>query len=359
MQRKELLELARRLLTQPTAPYHEQSVAGTIEAICREHGIACQRDRVGNLIAKHEHRHTGAPIVLVAHMDHPGFEMTGPNEAEFLGGVPKEWFPGAPVRFYSGNAVVRGRVVAIDKKLWPKRKMTRLKLDGVAKSGDFGMWDVPVFRVAGDRLRATAIDDVLGTVVALATLIEVSRRRERTGLRCVFTRAEEVGFHGAMELCRDKTLPAKSLVVSIEMSKARPWAKMGDGPIVRVGDRATIFDGAGIYYLTEVAGELKKQNPSYRFQRCLMDGGACEATAFGAMGYRAAGVCLPLGNYHNIGPGRKIRAEYVSVSDLAGLVELTVGAARNWPRYEELTGSLVTRVRRIHREAPRKLKRFL
>jgi endoglucanase len=87
-----------------------------------------------------------------------------------------------------------------------------------------------------------------------------------------------------------------------------------------------------------------------------MDGGACEATAFNGLGYRACGLCLPLGNYHNIGPGRKIRAEYVSVGDLAGLLELTVAAAREWKRFAVVRGGLRRRVDEIRASAPRKLE---
>jgi hypothetical protein len=86
-----------------------------------------------------------------------------------------------------------------------------------------------------------------------------------------------------------------------------------------------------------------------------MDGGSCEATAFAAYGYRVGGLCLPLGNYHNIGPGKRPAAEFVGASDLVGLVALTVEAARQWPRFREVTDDLRKRVDRIYRSAPRKL----
>jgi endoglucanase len=62
-----------------------------------------------------------------------------------------------------------------------------------------------------------------------------------------------------------------------------------------------------------------------------MAGGSCEATAFGAYGYRAAGLCLPLGNYHNmgnldeveLGSGPAVPAmEIISLSDFHGLIDL-------------------------------------
>ena len=58
-----------------------------------------------------------------------------------------------------------------------------------------------------------------------------------------------------------------------------------------------------------------------------MDGGICEATIFGALGYRAAGRCLPLGNYHNGAPEGRIESEYIHIEDYLGGVELLTEAA--------------------------------
>jgi putative aminopeptidase FrvX len=174
----------------------------------------------------------------------------------------------------------------------------------------------------------------------------------------VFTRAEEVGFPGVMAVIDSKKIPKSALVVSIEMSRERPWARIGDGPIVRVGDRASIFDPAASAFLWRVAEQCRAGEPAFRVQRCLMDGGTCEATAFVAFGYRAAGVCLPLGNYHNIGPSRHPRAEYVNVNDLEQLVKLTVAAAAEW-RGTGATNAILRRyVVSIERTAPRKLTKI-
>jgi endoglucanase len=230
--------------------------------------------------------------------------------------------------------------------------------DGAAHKGDLGMWDVPVFRVSGGRLHARAIDDVLGSVVMLATLTEAVRQQMGTNVWCVFTRAEEVGFPGVMAAIQSKKIPKNALVVSIEMSKERPWARIGDGPIVRVGDRTSMFDPAASAFLWRTAERCRARQSTFRAQRCLMDGGTCEATAFVAFGYQAGGLCLPLGNYHNIGPSGRPRAEYVSVSDLGKLVNLTVAATAEWPRSGATSAILRRWVTLIAREAPRKLAKI-
>jgi hypothetical protein len=74
------------------------------------------------------------------------------------------------------------------------------------------------------------------------------------------------------------------------------------------------------------AKALAAEDATFRFQRRLMDGGSCEATAFCAAGYRSGGLALPLDNYHNMSGldgGRKgIGAERVRVSDYLAEVRL-------------------------------------
>src|SRR2546422_3561311 len=104
MTRSELLKLAGAVLRLPTVPYHEQQVRAFVERWCGELGLRVARDRVGNVIVRYKRGSAGAspsrPLVFVAHMDHPGFELLDERHAEFLGGVPRELFAGARVRFY-------------------------------------------------------------------------------------------------------------------------------------------------------------------------------------------------------------------------------------------------------------------
>ena len=358
MQRAELLRLAERVLKLPTAPYHERLVRDFVVDHCRELGLRVEVDRVGNVITRYRRGTRGAPLVYVSHMDHPGFEMLGDGRAEFLGGVPAQLLASGRIRVFTAAGPKRVRIKRLVAAELPKRKVVELVDGEKFRKGEFGMWDFPPFQVRRDVLRATAIDDVLGTVVNLATLAETVRRRLRTQVWGVFTRAEEVGFCGAVALARARTIPKNALVVSIEMSRERPWARIGSGPIVRVGDRATIFDPLATRFLERAALEGGEKSRMLRWQRCLMDGGSCEATVFAGFGYRVGGVCLPLGNYHNIGKGMKAQAEYVSVSDLTGLVELTVSAARCWPEFGSETRNLQSMITDIAGRAPRKLQRI-
>ena len=129
---------------------------------------------------------------------------------------------------------------------------------------------------------------------------------------------------GAIELARSGRIPKAVTVVSLETSSERGGpVKMGEGVIVRVGDRASIFDSRATACLLHLAQEAKLP-----VQRALMSGGTCEGTAYQLYGYRTGALCVALGNYHNCGPEGTIAAEYVSLADATGMAQLCLHAAQ-------------------------------
>ena len=348
--------LARRLLCCPTAPYHEHAVRDEAERICEQHGLERRRDAFGNLVVRLSTSRKQRPLVLAAHLDHPGFEIVrelGPRRwlARFRGGVPDAFFrKGTALRLMPGGIPAR---------LGPRRKSAQREFEVYADSTGalaprFAVWDLPDFALQSGRIVARACDDLVGAAAVLATLIELKRTRARVDVIGVLSRAEEVGFHGALALAAAGTLPKDSLVVSLETSREVPAVKMGQGVILRVGDRASVFDSAATRFLAEVAGALSASGV-FSFQRALMGGGTCEATAYQEFGYRSAAVCIALGNYHNCGPGDRIRAEYVSLADACGMVRLLMAASRQMRCYEKLVGRLPARLGKLLRDANRLL----
>ena len=101
---------------------------------------------------------------------------------------------------------------------------------------------------------------------------------------------------------------------------------------MRLGDRRTVFDPSMLEVLTQAA---RRSLPG-RHQRRVMDGGSCEATAMTAWGVPAAGISVPLGNYHNQGleGGDDCKApggpapEFVSRTDVEALLRLCGAIAR-------------------------------
>jgi endoglucanase len=206
-------------------------------------------------------------------------------------------------------------------------------VEGRAPAGGFAMWDFPGFSVVNGAIVTRCCDDLLGAAAAMCTLDALIALKSPSLLWCLFTRSEEIGFYGALEAVRHGTIPKDSCVLSLECSKALENARQGDGVIIRVGDRASIFNPNLTAALCLSAETIAKEDPSFKFQRKLMDGGACEATVFCAHDFRSSGVCVPLGNYHNQATGTDgkptIGPESVHVADFLGEVRLLTELARH------------------------------
>jgi putative aminopeptidase FrvX len=282
---EEFLEIAEAILRQPTAPFHEEAVRAEIARLlqpCRN--VRLEEDRFGNLIATYQRGKKPASLAFAAHMDHPAYVGR-----EFLGGVPKAYLKKNP----------------------PTEKF-----------GKFRMWDLPAFQLKNGRIYSRACDDLIGCACIVAMLRALDRTRRAGAAIGLFTRAEEVGFVGAMQLAKSGRLSKDVTVVSLETSSVKGGpVEFGKGPIIRVGDRTSIFDASATARLQDAAAANE-----IPVQRALMQGGTCEATAYALYGYRTAALCVALGNYHNCGPNEKIAPEFVSVDDAVGMARLCAAA---------------------------------
>jgi putative aminopeptidase FrvX len=333
------LAIAEGLLAQPTVPYHEELAAEHCVGFARDHGIAAERDVAGNVVLRVETpgADRARPLVLVAHLDHPGFAIDAVDgdraSLTFHGGLGAEnALAGAPIHFFRAGErepCGTGVLVTAEEKGGRLTGATADVLDGSAVPGGIAMWGFPAWSIADGRITARVCDDLLGAAAILACLRQVADAAPPgVAVWGLLTRAEEVGFLGAIEAIRLGTVPAGAHVLSLECSKALLDAPQGGGVIVRVGDRMSVFAPSLTESVRTAANRVTATDPSFRFQRKLMDGGACEATAFCASGYRASGLAVPLGNYHNAnddGPG--IAPETVLVDDWLAEVRLLVELA--------------------------------
>jgi endoglucanase len=312
----------------PTAPFREPAVSEYIRRLCTRHDLPLKEDRYGNLLVGNT-RPSAGRWVLVAHTDHPGFEAAGMVRngvvrAGFRGYVLATHMRGVGVVFFDGAREIRGRVI---RALADERGVAmevHVRVDAPASTGSPGMFDFAVAHQKGRALHSRALDDLAGVAAALQAVINARRRNRRANVAALLTRAEEVGFIGAIAAARDRRLiKSTDRIISIECSAMQPYAPQGKGAIIRVGDRTSVFDSGLTYLLTQTAQNLAAKRKNFTYQRALMPGGTCEATAFDVYGYRAAAVCVPLGNYHNMVPNRKaLGPEYIDLQDWESLVSL-------------------------------------
>jgi endoglucanase len=262
-----------------------------------------------------------------------------------------------------------------------KTYLAELADDGAADGvmpGDVATWRLPPAEVDERGIVHTPACDDLAAVAAALSAFDTLRSAAAADrglaarfedVRLLFTRAEEIGFVGAIAACKLGTLPRNARVIALENSRASAEAPVGGGPIVRVGDRMSVFSprltAACAKRAEDSTGRpaaptaTQKNSAAGGWQRKLMAGGACEATVFCAYGHEATCLCLPLGNYHNmadldavqagtqnaarLGPPRTAR-EYIAASDYDGLVDLLVACGTGLPDSD----AMLPRIESLH-----------
>lgn len=308
------------LLSTPTAPFREKLVRDLIEKRLSQYNIPYFLDHDGNILVGADNekkyiqelkKHSSREIPLfIAHMDHPGFhgkKWRSPFELEFTwhGGAPVEDLIGARMWCTTNEGkVIHGEMTEAE--LIPSGKSIshgciRFEVKDLTKFkpsliyGGFG-FRAPYWEENGIAY-SKAADDLVGcfVILELARLFAKKRPFPFFGL---LSRAEEVGFVGTLaHFARGymKNRKRNVLVVSLETSRTFPGADIGKGPVIRLGDRFTIFDAAYTHSISKLA---EKVLPG-EFQRRIMDGGTCEATAATVHDIPSIGFSVPLGNYHN------------------------------------------------------------
>jgi len=317
---EELYQAGMAIAACPTAPCHEGHVRARLEQkLAGLPHVTTHRDEFGNLHALYEHRAAGRePFRVVAHMDHPAFVVT-PDGLQFAGGVDEKYFAGKKIVFYGakevrslGHARITGTAF--------KEETRRVEIDGKIPPGaTFATWDLPPARCTKQLFLSPACDDLAQVSTVLALLRRLAHEEAPGRVHALFTRAEEIGFAGSFAALCTHTPLQPMATLSLETSQARGFAHVGQGPIVRVGDRSSIFDTRVTHWLETAFRDLAAKNPKTVCQRLLMGGGTCEASVFHRAGLPTGALCVALNNYHNMGPGQAIRSESISLHDWQGL----------------------------------------
>ena len=345
----------------PTAAGREDRVIACIEqwVAARKSRIVLARDRYGNLtLAQHGFvaacaaaSKTGVkPVMITAHLDHPAFvvraiRVNGARaelDLEFRGGVNDPYFKGAMLEVFDAatKKSFDAKIIALDATIDPATKpfktvvakLTNARDASKIAVGSIARWKFATAQVKAGIAHTHACDDLAAVAAALTVFDAMSRDSSRAHVALLFTRSEEIGFIGAIGAAREGTIPTGTRLLCLENSRSFPHdSPIGAGPIVRVGDRLSVFTPELTNRVSDIAAAHLKTTPAFRFQRKLMPGGACEATAFASYGLASTCVCLPLGNYHNmqdidgVAAGTtkaRVGREFISVNDYHWLIEL-------------------------------------
>lgn len=352
------------ILSQPSAPFRERHVISTVIKALIEAGVPHFSDPVGNIVIgaanqkeylRKVRQKTREPLrVFIAHMDHPGFhgihwKSECELEVKWFGGSPTQHIEGAKVWLANANGWAgSGEITSV--RMLPSGKaiesaVVRVIMEVRARNpqaselyGGFG-FRAPVWQ-EGNLLYTKAADDLVGSFAIVSLALDFWGGKSGTGKKKrafsvdlpvlgILTRAEEEGFIGAIGHFELGWLSKPSrpiLCISLETSRTLPGAEVGKGPVVRLGDRYTVFDPGSLRIFSDLAAKALPE----KHQRRVMDGGTCEGTAATVYGFSCVGISVPLGNYHNqnfeggpdsrgpLGPA----PEFVHLQDVQGLLEL-------------------------------------
>ena len=355
-------------LTQvPTAAGHEDRVMAWIDRWLAERAdrLVVRRDDARNYLVTQRAHDGRTPLLLVtAHLDHPAFLVTAVEgrtvRAEFRGGVNDPYFVGAEIELVGpGDARAAAVIVALDAEAKPFKRVAAELVDGAAPAwaaaGCIARWRFPRAEIAEGCIHTDACDDLAAAAAALCAFGEMLGDPACAHVGLLFTVAEEVGFVGTIHAARNGWIPKDARLVCLENSRSFPHdSPIGAGAILRVGDRISVFTPELTNHLAHLFSAEAKRDPAFRWQRKLMPGGGCEASAFACYGYASTCICLPLGNYHNMvdiagvdagARPAKVGREFVSVDDFHSMVAMLHLAAQGIDRpLPETTAQLMERL---------------
>ena len=190
------LDFLARLGAQPAVAFHEQGVATAVRDALTEIGVSWRTDDFGNIIARiagtDADKHP--PIALMAHMDHPGFEIVGRDGdyliGKALGGVPSGSFaPGVPLHVVlpGGRRIPAETVGPYGEE---RERQAQIRLTGSADEDvpipSPAVFDLPDFSIEDDHIVMRAADDLAGCGCILSTLsaLQAMSRRPATCTAC-------------------------------------------------------------------------------------------------------------------------------------------------------------------------------
>jgi endoglucanase len=354
-------KILREVLSQHTAPFREHHVIRCVSKILGQRGVPHFRDPLGNIIvgAKSEEdlvdtfsSSNSEPLrVFVAHMDHPG--LIGIKWTKSRGRTPPllhaRWYGAPPPGIEAGTPVwladlentlsCNGSIARIFYRSKSRRiQSAHLELQGdpdlvgsVPATDIFGGLRFAVrVRQSGSLLRARALDNLLGVWAVVLLAIEQFKSAPvgDPPFLGLLTRAEEaglVGIVGHFETGWPLRAKRSLLYLVLEAVPAISENDMGSGPIVRLGDHLTVFDGKGTTILENLFfGALQCD-----FKRRVVDTGVCEGTIATMYGFPTISLAVPIGNYHNqrtlselsYRDSEHLASEAVDLRDLQALID--------------------------------------
>ena len=280
-------------------------------------------------------------VVLVAHLDEVGFEVTAIGEDGMLevtrrGGIFPSLWAGRPALVHGGRFPVAGVFQPLDSAVMAPADSVGLRVDvGATTRRHAGSLGIRVghtvtspkeyVRLAGARATARSFDDRVGSAAQVMALRRLDPDKLPHTVIFLWSVREEVGLEGAYAAARALGLrPARVHAIDTFVSADSPLeprnfavAPLGQGPVARALDNSSVTPPALLDSLVALAGSR-----GIPLQVGTTNGGN-DGSAFAEFGVPDVPIGWPLRYSHS-------PVEVADLRDVAQLAELVQAVAERW-----------------------------
>ena len=317
-------ELLNKLTSINGVSGNEENVAKFITEQMKEHVDEIKLDAMGNLICIK--KGTGKKIMLAAHMDEVGIIVTHIEDNGFLrftglGGINQ--FASLYQKIIFNNDVIGVVGYEEDLEEFKDLKIGKMYIDIGVKSKEeaekkVSLGDVAAFIGAFTNNEGVIISKALDDRIGCAILIELAKTLNSTNneIYFVFTTQEELGLRGAKTAAYSVN-PDISFVVDVtgtgDTPKAKPAPiKCGNGPIIKIMDRASIIHPKVKEILI---GAAEASNIHYQLKVATIGGTDAGVISLSREGVPTGVISIPCRYLHS-------PAEVIDINDALEAVKL-------------------------------------
>jgi putative aminopeptidase FrvX len=292
----------------------------------------------------------GPRILVVAHMDEIGFEITGIGkdghlDAAWKGGGDVSFFAGHPAIVHSDNGAGHAAIVELPSAWdqagfqWPKDRDAAVRVDVGARSAQeaaklgvkIGDWvTIPKeYRpLLGTRANGRSFDDRVGDAALVSAVWALGHPLENRDVTFVWSTRKEVGLNGAAAVAKrlaaeDRT-PDFVFAVDTFVSSDSPLeskrfadAPIGKGFVIRAVDNSNITPTALVEKVIQLAATNKIP------VQFGATGGGNDGSAFTRYGSVDIALGWPLRYSHS-------PAEVIDTRDAEALSKIVAAIAKSW-----------------------------
>lgn len=332
-----MVELLRRLSSENGVSGNEDNVRNLI---IREIGPLADKisvDSIGNIIAFKQGKRSNKKLMLTAHMDEPGFIVSGITEKGYIkfksvGRIDSRTIISKCVVIGEKkiNGIIGMKAIHLQKR--EERENTvnvsdlfidigaksKKAAERVVKLGDYITFNTK-FGAVGNNVKGKALDSRIGC----CCLIELLKKDYEDDIYAVFTSQYEIENRGARiaayNINPDYAIVLDTVEAADMYNSKEKNAALGGGAVISFMDKRTIADKALSNKLIDVA---KAENIPFQLNKAIVsasDGGSVQAAGNGA---KVVNISVPCRYSHT-------PVSIVSRADMQSVVELTYLFLRN------------------------------